>query len=227
MRPCLSQPPTEGKPLAGGTHLGSDVDTIKRNTMYKVIGSIKSRTLRVLWMLEELGQPYDHDPAAPRSDAARAANPSGKVPTLIEDGVAIPDSVAIITYLADKHGALTAPAGSIDRARQDAMTCFIVDEIEGPLWTAARHTFILPEDRRMPEIKDSLRWEFAQSTKTLVLRMGDGPFLMGQTISVPDILLAHCLRWAQVAHFPLDEPMLLTYLERMTARPAFLSAVSR
>jgi len=104
--------------------------------MYKVIGSIKSRTLRVLWMLEELGQTYDHDPAAPQSDAARAANPSGKVPTLIVDGVAITDSVAIITYLADRHGALTAPAGTIDRARQDAMTCFIVDEIEGPLWTA-------------------------------------------------------------------------------------------
>ena len=40
--------------------------------MYKVIGSRASRGLRVLWMLEELGQPYEHVPAKPRSDEARS-----------------------------------------------------------------------------------------------------------------------------------------------------------
>jgi glutathione S-transferase len=126
--------------------------------MYQVIGVPKTRAFRVLWTLEELGQSYDLVPAQPQSAEARAANPSGKVPALVEDGESITDSVAIITYLADKHGALTAPAGTLARAKQDAITNMVIDEMDAILWTAARHSFILPEDRRVPEIKDSLNW---------------------------------------------------------------------
>ena len=85
--------------------------------MYTVIGTTKSRALRVLWMLEELEQPYDHIPAGPRSDEARRHSPSGKVPALLVDGEAITDSVAIMTFLADRHAALTFPAGTVERAR--------------------------------------------------------------------------------------------------------------
>ena len=90
--------------------------------MYTVIGNIGSRTARVLWMLEELGQPYDHIAAAPQSEGVVSVNPAGKVPVLIDDGTPVTDSTAIIQYLADKHGALTHPAGTLDRARQDSLT---------------------------------------------------------------------------------------------------------
>ena len=43
--------------------------------MYTVIGGTKSRAFRVMWMLEELGQPYALNPAAPRSEEARKYNP--------------------------------------------------------------------------------------------------------------------------------------------------------
>ncbi|MGY9039234.1 MAG: glutathione S-transferase N-terminal domain-containing protein, partial [Rhodobacterales bacterium] len=43
--------------------------------MYKVIGATKSRAMRVMWMLEELGQPYEHVPCGPRSDEAKQYNP--------------------------------------------------------------------------------------------------------------------------------------------------------
>ena len=52
--------------------------------MYKVIGATKSRAMRVMWMLEELGQPYEHVPCGPRSDAAKQYNPSGKIPALVD-----------------------------------------------------------------------------------------------------------------------------------------------
>lgn len=77
--------------------------------MYKVIGATKTRAMRVMWMLEELGQPYDHLPCAPRSDEAKQYNPSGKIPALVDGDDVLTDSVAIMQYLADKHGALTAP----------------------------------------------------------------------------------------------------------------------
>ena len=186
---------------------------------YTVIGRANSRATRVLWMLEELGQPYEHVPAAPRSPGVVSFNPAGKVPVLIEDGTPITDSTAIIQYLADKHGGLTFAAGTLDRARQDSMTQFLLDEFDAALWMAARHSFVLPEELRQSAIKDSLKWEFARSQATLVHRLGDGPFLMGSRITVPDIILTHCGIWARIAKFPVAEPRLAKYLETMLARP--------
>lgn len=194
--------------------------------MYTVIGKANSRATRVLWMLEELGQSYEHVPAAPQSEGVVSFNPAGKVPVLIEDGTPITDSTAIIQYLADKHGALTYPAGTLDRARQDSLTQFLLDEFDAALWMAARHSFVLPEQMRQSAIKDSLIWEFTNSQKTLVHRMGDGPFLMGAQMTVPDIILTHCGIWARVAKFPVKEARLSAYMDRMTARPALAKVLS-
>ena len=188
--------------------------------MYTVIGRANSRATRVLWMLEELGQPHEHVPAAPRSPGVISFNPAGKVPVLIEDGTPITDSTAIIQYLADKHGALTFAAGTLDRARQDSMTQFLLDEFDAALWMAARHSFVLPEELRQSAIKDSLKWEFARSQKTLVRRIGGGPFVMGTQMTVPDIILSHCGLWARKAAFPISEPLFDRYLARMLDRPA-------
>ena len=195
--------------------------------MYTVIGSSQSRAARVLWMLEELGQPYEHVPANPRSPGVARFNPAGKVPVLVEDGTPITDSTAIIQYLADKHGALTYPAGTLDRARQDSLTQFLLDEFDAALWMAARHSFVLPEELRQSAVKDSLKWEFSRSQATLVARMGEGDFLMGPRMTVPDILLTHCGVWARVARFPISEPKLEAYLTRLQARPAFRRAMAR
>jgi glutathione S-transferase len=193
---------------------------------YTAIGSVKTRAVRVVWMLEELGQPYDFIPLRPASEEARQVNPSGKVPVLIAGGVTLTDSVAIMTYLADKHGQFTYPAGTLERARQDGLTGLVLDEIEGLLWTSSRHTFILPEEMRLPAIKPSLRWEFERNLARLSQRLV-GPFLMGAQMTVPDILLAHCLSWAIAAKFPEPDPQMAAFHARMTARPAYLRASAR
>ncbi|MDO5648608.1 glutathione S-transferase family protein [Paracoccus sp. (in: a-proteobacteria)] len=192
--------------------------------MYSVIGTGKSRAFRVLWMLNELGQPYRHIPATPRTEGVVQFNPTGKVPVLIDDGTPITDSTAILTYLADKHGQMTCPAGTLDRARQDSLTQFLLDEFDAALWLAARHSFILPEEMRLSAIKNTLRWEFETSQKTLIHRMGEGRFLMGDHLTVPDIILTHCLDWALTARFPITESRLSNYLDQMRARPAYQRA---
>jgi glutathione S-transferase len=193
---------------------------------YKVIGAIKSRTLRVLWMLEEIGAPYEHVAAAPRSEEVTRFNPAGKVPVLVADGVPISDSVAIMTFLADRHGQFTHTPGTIERARQDSLTNAIIDEFDAVLWTAARHSFVLPEEHRVPEVKESLKWEFERSQEQFVPRMAeDGPFLMGDEMTIPDILLAHCMGWAVNAKFPVTEPF-REHARRMRDRPAFARASS-
>ncbi len=194
---------------------------------YTVIGTQRSRTFRVLWMLEELGAPYTLEQTMPQSDGARAANPTGKIPALrTEEGV-LTDSTAILTFLADRHGALTAAPGSVERARQDALSFRILDEIEAPLWAIARHSFVLPEDRREPAVRDSLGWECAQHLARLAQDFGPGPFLMGAELRLPDVILGHCLDWAAYGGIPLPDGPLADYRARLHARPAHQRARAR
>lgn len=195
-------------------------------TTYTVIGNAASRAARVLWMLEELGLAYEHIGVKPRTDQVMQFNPSGKIPVLLVDGQPITDSTAILTYLADSHGRLTHPAGTLERARQDALTQGILDEFDAILWTAARHSFILPPEQRVPDIKTSLRWEFDRNQKIMAQRLGAGPFLMGETMTIADIVLAHCGHWARSAKFEITEPALAEYLDRVLQRPAFVRVLA-
>lgn len=197
------------------------------HTGYTVIGTRQSRAFRVLWMLEELGLPFEHIAAPPRSEGVVAFNPAGKVPVLIDNGTPITDSTAILTYLADKHGQFTHPAGTLARARQDSLTQFLLDEFDAALWMAARHSFVLPEELRIGAVKDSLKWEFERSQHTLMDRFSEGPFLMGALMTVPDFILTHCGNWALAAKFPITQHRLTEYLEMMRARPAFARAMDR
>lgn len=194
--------------------------------MYEVIGNPQSRAFRVMWMLEELGEDYTLSPEKPHSERVAALNPSGKVPVLLDGDAALTDSTAILTYLADKHGQLTYPAGTLERARQDALTQQILDEIDSVLWVATRHGFILPEEHRVPEVKNSLRWEFKRHIRLMADRL-EGPFLMGEKMTVPDILLTHCLNWAFAAKFVCEEENLLAYGKAMRGRDAYKRAMAR
>lgn len=193
---------------------------------YTLYGTVRSRALRILWLLEELGVPYDLVAAGPQSDEVRAVSPLGKVPVLVDGTEVIPDSSAILTYLADKHGALTAPAGSLTRARQDAWTFRILDEIEGQLWTAAKHSFVLPEEERVPEVKAACRAEYARNLDRIMDEM-TGPYLMGDEISLPDIILCHCGGWAKSAGFPEGPDSFGAYCKALRARPAFGRAIEK
>ncbi|SHG72232.1 glutathione S-transferase family protein [Marivita hallyeonensis] len=193
--------------------------------MYKLVGNRATRAFRPLWMLEELGVPYEHVAAAPRSDEVRAFSPLGKVPVLVDGDAVIPDSMAILTYLADKHAAFTYPAGTLERARQDAWTFRLLDEVDALLWTAARHSFILPEDQRVPEVKDSLKAEFGRNLHRIAGEMAS-ECLLGDDPTVPDFLLAHCLGWARNAKFPDAPEVLVDYLRRLRERPAFQRAAA-
>lgn len=189
--------------------------------MYQVIGKLSNRAFRVVWMLEELGQPYELLVTNPHEEAATANNRSGKVPVLLVAGEPITDSSAILQYLADVHKRFTFPAGSLNRARQDALVHQVNDEMDALLWTGTKHMFLLPEEQRMPEIRNSLKWEFRKSIDTLAAALGNKDYLMGDEITVPDILAAHCLNWAFGAKYPVENEVVLAYGKRMRARPAF------
>lgn len=188
--------------------------------MLKLIGSPKTRVRRIVWALEEMGIAYENTPSTPRSPDVVALNGTGKIPVLVDGDTVISDSAAILHYLADKHGQFTYPAGSPERARQDAVTFGILDCLEGPLWMMAKHTFIHPEDRRVPEAKDSFRWEIGRGIDWVGKTLAAGPFLMGGEMTVPDFIATHCGNWAENAKVQIEHEGFKAYLDRMRERPA-------
>ena len=191
--------------------------------MYRVYGYAATRAFRVLWALEEIGAPYEHIPSQPHAPDIRERNPSGKVPVVDVDGTILTDSSAIMTYIADKHGALTYPAGTLERAQQDSVTQTVLDELDALLWTAARHSFILPEKMRVPEIKAPLKKEVARNLERIAQSVV-GPFVTGDMMTIADIVFVHCCDWAQAAKFDPSPSALDSYLSAMRARPAYKAA---
>ncbi len=177
-------------------------------------------------MLEEIKIKYEHIQLKPGSRDVKKINRSGKVPVLLDGEEILTDSSAIISYLGDKHEKLCFPRGSIDRARQDAMVFRIIDEVDMMLWGAARHSFILPEDMRVNAIKPSLKWEF-QKNIDRIMDEKDGKFLMGDKFMLPDIILAHCGRWARSAKFPLENENFNRYVKLCFDRPAVRELIKR
>ena len=193
--------------------------------MYTVLGSTKNRTLRVIWTFEELGVSYDQVVGDPASAEVKALNTTGKVPALILEGEVLPDSVAIMTFLSDRHNALTFPAGSVERLRMDGHIQFLLEEFDSLLWVAAKNSFINPVDRRAPEVKPVLKWEFERSLTRLEERL-QGEFLMGDTFTIADILAVHCFNWAFVAKFPAPTVALSVYIKRCKDRTAYRKTLS-
>jgi glutathione S-transferase len=192
--------------------------------MYQVIGPAMSRTFRVIWAMEEMGLDYEHVATGFRSAKLQAANPSAKAPVLGVDGQFISDSSAILQFLADRHDQLTYPAGTLDRAQQDSFLHFINDEVDGVLWTLSKHSYALPKELHVADIRPALDWEYARSMDILETRLGDKDYVMGDTFTVPDIILGHCLMWGISAKMPMPQPSLRAYVDRITARPAYLRA---
>jgi glutathione S-transferase len=94
------------------------------------------------------------------------------------------------------------------------------------LWTAARHSFVLPEEQRVPEVKPALKWEFNRN----ISRMADQittPFAAGDTFTIADILLTHCLNWAKSAKFDVENEKMLAYADTMRARDAYKKVLAQ
>lgn len=187
-----------------------------------VVGPLATRTSRVLWCLEELGLPYEHQIARPHSPEINALNPLKQVPVLKDGNMVLTDSTAILHYLSDRENRLTFTPGTHARAFMDARIAFLLTELEVPLWMRSRHSYVLPEDMRHPEIFPLLAADFMLANKKFDHLLGDAEFFGGDAFSIADIIATHCLFWAGDFHELTDNARM--YLERMRARPAWAAS---
>jgi glutathione S-transferase len=199
--------------------------------MLKLYGYRNGRTLRALWALEEVGATYEYVEVDVRHGQGREPwfikiNPGGKVPVLDDDGRIITESAAICIHVADKYpkSQLMPTAGTPERTECYKWISFVLTELDAPLWTIAKHRFGLPRERRVPAVIETARWETGAAMKILATAVEGRPFLVGASLTVPDILAGHTLLWTKSARLLLGKDCLEKYLERLLARDAVVRA---
>ena len=193
------------------------------------------RTLRVHWMLHELGLEYETRAVIPRSAAMDDPELERwtlrhKIPFLEDGEIRIGESGAILFYLADRyrdHSAFAPAAGTAERAHYEELAFFVLMELDATaLYVLRRHEGLPDVYGEAPAACTAARGYFTRSAGEIERRLADGrPHVLGNAFSAVDVLLTSCLVWAQFIGIPLAEP-LVAYRDRVAARPAFGRAMA-
>jgi glutathione S-transferase len=191
----------------------------------KLYGFGSTRSLRALWGLREIDADFEFISVNLLAGQNRhpdflRLNPVGKVPVLVDGDFVLPESAAIVLYLAEKYpdkGLL--PADLEARAQVYRWVMFAVTELEQPLYRITRHTMLYPEDKRIPADIALARDEFVAMAGVLERHMEGREFIVGDGISAADCVTAYLIDWANEEHLLDDFPRLRAYLETMYARP--------
>ncbi len=193
--------------------------------MMKLYGLGPTRSLRVRWALQELDADFEFVPVNVMAGEARhpdflRLNPAGKLPVLVDGDLVLTESAAIVMYLAEKYGARgLMPADLTERAQAYRWSLFAVTELEQPLWRIARHTFLYPEDKRLPEDIALAGEEFVEMAAILDRHMDGREFIVGDSMTIADCITAYVLDWGNENELIGGCPNLKAYLERIYARP--------
>lgn len=193
--------------------------------MIKLYGTPPTRALRAIWLLYELGLYYEMLPVGILESENRqpdfvALNPAAKVPVLVDGSLVVTESAAIQLYLAEKyHQAGFIPESVEDRAQMYRWIFFLMTEIEQPLWRIARHTFLYPHEKRLPQDIELARHECLEMVAVLDRHMQGRAFMVADQVSVADFNAAYTLDWANEEQMLEDAPRLKAYLKSMYARP--------
>lgn len=181
-----------------------------------------ARSARCRWTLLELGLAFNEikDGSLIGSDELRAIHPQAKVPAIVIDGEPLFESAAICTHLCDlvPERGLIGAAGSRERALHAQWTSFVLTEMEGYLWSNAKHTNFYPEAKRVPAIVGPNAEEFRAGAKVFNDALGETPFLIGGRFSVTDIVVGWTVNWGRRMGQLDGFPHLSAYLERLFAR---------
>jgi len=191
-----------------------------------------SRTLRAHWALAEIGLAYQTRPIGPRTGETqapefRALSVKEKIPLLVDGDLVLTESAAIVTYLGDKHGRLTPPPGTVERARYTEWMSFILMELDAhTLYVMRKHGDLKHLYGDAPAAMTAAREGFAKQIRWALPRIESQPYLAGDSFSGVDILMTSCLDWAVAYGLDLA-PALLAYCARQHERPAFQAARRR
>ena len=177
-----------------------------------------SRSTRVLWLLEEIGAPYDLTLVGReerQADEHRARHPLGRVPVVEEDGGFVFESAAILFHLADLHpeASLIGPLGSHERALVYQWTLFAMTELEAEVvkFAAGRESD--------PERAETGRERFRAAAQVIENALAGHEYLVGDRFTVADLACGAVLIFGKRFELIEGMPSVDAYIERLEARP--------
>ena len=195
------------------------------------IGS--GRAFRVHWTLQELGLEYETKPVRTRTpamdtDEFREVSPRKKIPVFEDGSLKLFESCAIANYLARIYGegeAALLPSDPGERARCDEWCYFTAMELDATsLYVIRRHGDLPETYGDAPIAVESAGEYFARQIAVPEAELADGRlFLLGDRLTVADIVLTPCLNWA-IRYEQSVPDRLLAYRDRMAARSAYQTA---
>ena len=200
--------------------------------MITLYGVPRSRALRCLWMLEELGVPYENvktmfGPAGSRTAEFLRINPNGHIPALVDGDVTLWESLAINLYLARKYGKALWPKTPEDEGRAYMWSVWAMTELESPVLTAFVNRVMLPEPQRNEAEAQAAAERFRTPLGVLEGALGGKDYLVDQAFSVADLNVAAVLMLAPMAKLSLDgAPNTGAWLARAAQRPALQRALA-
>jgi glutathione S-transferase len=203
-----------------------------------------SRSLRVLWLLEELELPYEIRRYARNAktmrapDALRAVHPLGKAPVVVVDGVVLAETGAIVETLVDEHGRHLKPEPGTDAARRYR---YFLHYAEGSLAPPLLVRLIMAQVARAPLLVRPVAAAIARSVNGaythgelerhfafLEAELADREHFAGDAFTAADIMLSFPIEAAACrGAIPIEAPRLHAWLDRIHARPAWQRALER
>ena len=195
--------------------------------MLQIYGNPRSRAIRCLWMLEEVGQPYQLVDKSTRADDLQASeylrlNPNARIPTLVDGDVVLWESMAINLYLAQKYdGPMHCrDAAVLGLATQWSFWAML--ELEHLLLNLLEHRALLAEFSRDPSAVERNELLLKRPLKVLNDALASRGHLAGTGFTVADLNVASILIWAKMARLDLSaSPDLKRWLDACLARPAY------
>jgi glutathione S-transferase len=192
----------------------------------------RTRSVRVLWLLEELGLPYELERVefrAPAKDFFSQQTPLRKLPTIEDGDVVMCESGAIIEYILERYGdGRLAPAvGTPERAPYLQWFHFAESTAFPPVGIVVWLTLYRSDAALHPAIVEDARRRAASGLEFLEHSLGNKRYLSGAAFTAADVMMGFTLVACRVLGLLDDRyPSILSYLARLEERPAYQKAVS-
>jgi glutathione S-transferase len=197
----------------------------------KVYYAPNTRAVRIVWLLNELGLPYDLERftlGAPQMRAAQylKVNPMGRVPTLEDGDVTLSESGAIVEYLLARcaHGKFRPAPDSSHFPAYLQWLHFAEGMLMPPVNIIVVETILLKWERRNQVNVDRALKLLSRMLDAVEQRLAGREFLAGD-FSGADVMSGHaCIVSARLGADISDKPNVASYIERLKARPALQAA---
>jgi len=195
----------------------------------------RTRSLRVIWLMEELGEPYRLEKLSiPVPPEYLAVNPLGSIPAIEDGEVRMSDSIAILQYLAatraDAAKLTVGPdAGRVAYAEHLQFLQFGEADLATPLSAIFRTRMQVKDDAHTNPTMEELLRLLTRRLTFLDGHFGDGrPYVTGGGFTIADISIGYALQRMPTMNLgDMLSGRLVNYLARLQARPAYQRAAEK